>query len=289
MKINEKTESFSTINERLKDVLLIICVLSHDDSPNVVFEDIVALSALSPDCEIRIVSETEVDGVYNAVGKLKEIAVIPPKEARAELRQFFLAHKEDKANILYCRNAEKSPVIRKYIENVNAGITIFFGNPPKKPVLKGQTLRIEDETAILKNVMSFIPDTKIKWKLSAEIIRIIKTFLKERGVKKNYFCVDVSLEENFYEFFRNYDGDNITFLFVGNSTAFFSNEKDKIIYTGDISQEYSSALVSLSCGCLIYEDETLLTEVKHFEKKFLHLDKTTMDVDLVKKFIDENR
>ena len=288
MKKTEKLSSNPSINERLQDVLHISCVLSNEDAPVAVFEDIAALTALSPRCEIKIIGETEIDGVYNAVGKLKEIVIIPPKEAGAELRQFFTAHKDNKTDILYCRAAEKSPLVKKYIENTNAGITILIGNPPKRLRPKGHFIRIEDETAMLTGVMPFIPETKINWKLSAEIMRIIKTFLKERGVKKDYFCVDVSIEENFYEFFKNYDCVKTSFLFVGNSSACFSNETGKIIYSGEVSPEYLSALVSLSRGCLIYEDDKLLTQAKHFEKKVLLLDKTTMSVDFVKEFVDKN-
>ena len=288
MKFNEKKNNNPAINERLKDVLLITCVLSNEDSPAAVFEDIAALSALSPNCRVRIVGNSEIDGVYDSVGNLKEFVLVPSKEEKAELKQLFSIHKKEEIDILYCRNAETSPIERKYIEGINARLAIMIGNPQKKLKLKGQVLRIEDESAMLKSVMSFIPDTKIKWSLSAEILRIAKTFLKDRSIKKDYFCIDVSLEENFYEFFRNYGNNNVSFLFVGNSSACFSNENGKVIYSGDISREYLSALVSLSRGCLVYEDNALLAEAKQFEKPVLKLDINTMSVDLIKKFIDKN-
>jgi hypothetical protein len=168
-------------------------------------------------------------------------------------------------------------------------MAIFFGNPQKKLDLKCQILRIQDEASTLKSGMSFIPEVNVIWSLSTEILRIIKTFLKERGVKKEFFCVDVSLEENFYEFFRNYDGENISFLFLGNSEANFSNEGNTIVYSGDVSAEYRSALVSLSKGCLVFENDEILTQARYFGKKYLQLDERIMHVDAVKEFIDENK
>jgi len=247
-----------------------------------------ALSDLSPESEIRIISETEVYAVFSSVTNLSETLIVPPKEESARFNQFLRALKKIDTDILYCRGAENNALMRNCIKRINARIVIFFGIPQKKLDLKCQILRIQEDSATLKTVMSFIPKIKVNWSLSSEIFGIINEFLKERGVKKDFFCVDVSLEENFYEFFRNYDSDKISFLFIGNSVADFSNEGSRIIYSGDVSFEYCSALVSLSRGCLISKNDLLLTEAGRFEKKCLQLDETSM-VDSVKHFIEKNK
>ncbi|MDR0304571.1 MAG: hypothetical protein LBH98_07400 [Chitinispirillales bacterium] len=266
-----------------------ICVVSSADSPDVIVEDIAALSALSNGSKIIVISDAEIGGVFDAVSNIVDILIIPERKDNAQKNKFLKKCAGMHTDILYCRKASDDAFTREFLPKINAGITILLGNSLKKLALKGQVIKIEDENSRLNDVMPFIPEVKIQWKLSSEILRSANAFLKERGVKKSYFCADIALERDFYEFFKNYPDDNISFLFVGNSESDFSNERSKIIYSGDISNSYLSALVSLSKGCLIMNDDLLLTEANHFEKRFVKLfNDIAADVKL-KNFIDRNK
>ena len=267
-----------------------MCIVSSADSPDVIVEDIVALSSLSPGSKIIVISDAEIGGVFDAVSNIEEIFIIPGKDTGTRRSVFLKWCANMSTNILYCRKAGEDAFIREFLPKINTDVTIVFGNFLKTSALNGQIIRVEDENSSLNKVMPFVPEVKIEWELSSEILRIVNNFLKERGVKKNYFCVDVALEKEFYEFFRNYPDENISFLFIGNSESDFSNERSKIIYSGDISYSYISGLVSLSKGCVIKYDDSLLTETKHFEKHFVVLGDSGNDNNIkIKNFIDRNK
>jgi hypothetical protein len=263
--------------------------VSSADSPDIVVEDIVAFSALSPESKIIVISDEEIGGVFDAVSNIAEILLIPEKSDGYQRGVFLKKCANMVTDILYCRKSGENVFTREFLSKINTRITIVFGDSLKKAKLHGQIIRIEDESSTLNIAIPSIPEVKIQWKLSSEILKIANKSLKERGVKKSYFCVEVALEEEFYEFLRNYPDENISFLFVGNSQFGFSNEKSKIIYTGDISDSYISALVSLSRGCVIITDGLLLTEARHFEKRFVKLEDDYIDTVKVKSFIDKNK
>jgi len=275
------------IGERLQGVFSIVCFVSSTDSPDVVVEDIAALSALSPRCEIVIVSELEIGGVFSGFSNLREMVVIPDKKDRGALRKFLKDCARIKTDILYCRNAEESVFVRKCMSKINVGIAVVVGNPPKKTVFRGQVLRVEDGDMTLRKAMPFIPETKVNWQLSAEVLKITKTFLKERGVKRDFFCVDVALEGNFYNFFNDYEDNNVSFLFIGNSAMEFSNEGSKILYCGDVAHSYVSALVSLSKGSLTVDNDLLMTETKRFGKRLLQVEGNYSDLGKIKLFVEQ--
>jgi len=155
-----------SINELLENVSSITCVLSNTDLSNVITEDIAALCRLSPSAQVKIIRETEIDPFIVAEVKPTEIIKAPSDKDRAELGVFFQKVKKTDTDILYCRSAENNPVIRKCVSKIDASVAIFFGRPLKKAVVKAtaKCLRVEDDTATLRNVLSFIPDEKSKRK-----------------------------------------------------------------------------------------------------------------------------
>ncbi|MCL2845150.1 MAG: hypothetical protein FWE23_06835 [Chitinivibrionia bacterium] len=146
------------MNELLGNVVSIVCVLSSSDPLDVVIEDVSALKAMSPSAEIRIISETTLDGFLLAEAKPTEIVKVPPQRERADFSLFLQKIKKMNVDILYCRNAENSPVILSCLSKMNTSIAVFFGNQSQRAVMKCKVLRIEDDEATLKNVMPFISD-----------------------------------------------------------------------------------------------------------------------------------
>jgi hypothetical protein len=217
------------------------------------------------------------------------MVVIPDKKDKGALRQFLKDCAKIKTDILYCRNAEENEFLRKCISKISIGIAIVVGSPLKKAAFKGQILRVEDAEMTLREAMPFIPETKVNWQLSAEVLKMTKAFLKGRGVKRDFFCVDVALEGNFYDFFRCYEDENVSFLFIGNSAMEFANEGSKILYCGDVANSYVSALVSLSKGSLTVDNDVLATETKRFGKHLLQIDGNRSDLGKIKLFVEQKQ
>jgi len=152
----EQKKSGLPMNELFGNVASITCVLSGADLLDIVIEDIAALKSLSPSAEIKMISETPIDGFLIAAAKPTEIMKVPPQKDKADLSLFLQRLKKMNTDIIYCRSAESSPIILKCLENLNASLAVFFGVPPKKAVMKCKVLRIEDEASTLKNVMPFV-------------------------------------------------------------------------------------------------------------------------------------
>jgi len=284
---NSAKYPLSPITERLHGVFSIVCFVSSMDSPDIIVKDIAALSALSPNCKVVIVSELEIHDVFSGFSNLRQMLIIPDRKDRSASRLFLKNCAKTKTDILYCRNAEENVYLRKCMSKINAGIAIVVGSPLKKIAFKGQVLRLEDESMTLRDAMPFIPETKVDWQLAPEVLKITKTFLKEKGVKRDFFCVDVALERNFYDFFDKYEDNSVSFLFIGNSAMEFSNEGSKILYCGDVADSYVSALVSLSKGSLTVNNDVLITETNRFGKRLLMVDGNRSDLSKIKFFVEQ--